>query len=389
MSQTNTPTSYQIIPSGLNWTPERAKQLAVKHRFMHVSSKQDYQPTPRTITGAVKGWNKVEDTSTHDIFIINSTDGKTPIRLTGTPNDVASALGYAGFDQYKVNDLWINAITSSNYNTTHSELYDSEKDAYNKLVGNKNPNDVVSALSHADIMFIAANLNGAVKINKRGLPLEVAGNSGPAPKVATNRTKTLHDKYHSLKDGKILDLSSYNIQRNIGGKPVNDAAKPRGGKVRAPSMGLRLLTDSGDKFEHAIKEIFGEEGLTQYAEDIQAVHDKFSQDNTTNGAEPSAVMEDVEQVVEPVVILETPIVEEIIPVQEIVETIPEPVVNQPVEEKAPAKPSRTRKPAVKKVRAKATKKVEAIVEAKKEEASDTVKTLGGQNIMPMPSFSSN
>lgn len=248
----NFKTEPRLIPAGLAWTAEKAELAASRVHYINVNSNADMSVGPRVLSGAIKRWMKEPD-------VIYVNDNK--YRITGTRADIEMALEYAQFPAPLISQILDTAITKDNYLNDKKAEFNKEIVSYSTRASKKSNKDT-PVLSMEYLSWLKENLSKGQKVSKKGNYL-MASNM-----TTSSRSKSLKTKYENVigKSGKVLDISVR------WGKISQESIKPRNGKIKAPT--LKIITDDADKFVDAIQEIFGNEGLITYANDINYIRSR-------------------------------------------------------------------------------------------------------------------
>lgn len=139
----------------LRWSIENAEKHALNKTFIRVGAPNI---SNRLLLGAPRAWNNPNSEENMVIFIL-------PLRITGTPENIKKALKLAQppYGEEEINSYIKDAITKDNYQTTKSEEYITEIDAYKKMK---------TELKNKDININKPKNNTTTKESKNNITIE-------------------------------------------------------------------------------------------------------------------------------------------------------------------------------------------------------------------------
>lgn len=240
-----------VIPAGFRWTTEAATAAAEKGSFLRVGGDT---VTRRTLSGAKKSWARDKPEENRSIFLLEH-------RITGTPENVRTALQYAGFSEDEINRAIANAITAENYQTTKAADYDAELARY---AATRRTKPAVEGYDYEQILWFGQNIKSAQIGTKTGEArgaVAVGGRAGP--------TESLADKIRKLGADKVLDVSNMDVNTGKGVRTVPTPKTAKSGKFGTKRV--PIISNNIDKYVRALELAYGADARTQFAQDIQQV----------------------------------------------------------------------------------------------------------------------
>ena len=245
------------------WTLEAMEDAKTKHQFIMVSP----LATPRvSITDAQRLWML----NPNIVF-------QTGYRIAGTEPDITAALTPLGISAENIEDLMASSITSTNYDTTMSQVYFEELESYNAWRRSVLKANVDSpGVKLFDIMA-AINPDVVAKAKATG-QAKTLGVANKTTKGRGRNVKSLSQKLAELDQGKVLDVSGINPDGS-GTKSIPPPVRVR--KYGSPN--LPMVSADLDHYITAINMLPG--GQERYAADINYVRQLFQQTGfATTGA---------------------------------------------------------------------------------------------------------
>jgi|688.fasta_scaffold246801_2 hypothetical protein len=277
-----------VIPKGLQWTVEKYNKAVKDNTYVYVRSEQEIaqgeahaathdgkgikKTVPRKLVNAPKVWNGNAN------YVVD-----TQFRICGDFGQVAKALYYAG--QFESVDAALQYVQSSptvlhsgNYQT--SPLFLAETEKTKKDTTEKN----TSRYRLEDIVLFADNIKSAQR------PSEVVNNEGVvSPRTKRNKPVSLEGKINKARaEGKILDISKMkeNGAESRSKPPLKDGSKSL---LRNTTNFPFLYSNNVETFKTALRLLFGDAGLAQYAGDIAELEQKLATKVVPPVSAPSVV----------------------------------------------------------------------------------------------------
>lgn len=245
------------VPAGLKWTSDVAENAGKKNAFLRVGGEK---VTSRLASGAPRSWSSEDPAENRTIFNVT-------FRITGTPENVAEALKYAGYDDDQVKAAIADSITRNNYQTTKKVEYDEELERH--AIGKQNkPQAECYEWDH--VVWFAKHLKDAKSVSKKSAPK--APDSSAAPKTKVVGAKTLKSRVENLKEGDLLDVSEMTEDY----KKINVRPRPKTNKSNKHfSDPVPFMSNDLSKYKRVIEHYYGASGLTDYAANIEEVKNKL------------------------------------------------------------------------------------------------------------------
>lgn len=241
--------SLNVVPSNFKWSAASAKNAAEKGSFIRVGGNTISR---RYLSGAARSWQKDDS---EDIY-------HTGYRITGTPEDVRTALTYAGVSSSDIDKVLKSSITRHNFETSMKETYNQELAKHDDKKGEK---PVDNNYSWNDIVFFAKNIKDVSYQSKPGV--EKKG-------VSTGPTETLAEKLAKLTEGKVLDVSQMDPETGKGArtikKPTTDKSR-KFGTERVP-----IISSDPNLYSRALQFAYGD-SASDYDQDVLVVSQAISQ----------------------------------------------------------------------------------------------------------------
>lgn len=244
--------TINVIPAKYRWTPEAAQKAATKGVFVRVGGTQ---VTPRYLSGAKRSWKSADPEENRTIFNLT-------YRITGTPESIRAALGYAGYTPEQIEAAIADSITSENWETDRYQDVVNEITASNEI---KEKKPQAEGYELDQILWFAGNLKNAVVANKGGS--EQKGQLTTAR--GTGNVESMADKIAKLKEGNTLDVSGMDYATGKGVRSIPAPKTDKAGKFG--TLALPFISNNIDNYIRAIELAYGPEGLTRYADEIEVV----------------------------------------------------------------------------------------------------------------------
>lgn len=246
---TQFPTLY-VVPSSYKWTREAAMKAAEKGQFIRVSATSLGK---RFLSGAKRSWASNDPNLNQTVF-------STQYRISGTPDNIRTALKYAGVSDEEINNVLANAITRDNYQTTMKNAYDQEISGYQNIKGNK---PMTQGYELSQIIWFAQNLKKAQVVTKTGEQRGAVGSKG------SRGGQSIAEKIRNLGPDRVIDVS--NMDTNTG-KSYTTIARPKsnkGGKIGTDR--IPIVSNNINNYIRALQLAYGPGAEQQYAADIDLV----------------------------------------------------------------------------------------------------------------------
>ncbi|CAH6420787.1 Hypothetical protein HVR_LOCUS1291 [uncultured virus] len=243
--------TINVVPAGFRWSVDAANKAGAKGAFLRVGGPQ---VTRRFLSGAKRSWASADPLENQTVF-------STQYRITGTPDNIRTALTYAGIGVDQINQILAAAITRDNFATTMKGTVDQELEAHAALKGAK---PAVQGYDWPQILWFAQNLKSAVIATKTGEQRGAVTSPGRA-----GTGESLADKIKKLVAGKVLDVSNMDINTGKGVRTISAPKTAKSGKFgtgRVP-----IISNNLEKYIRAIQLAYGAGAEEQYAADIQVV----------------------------------------------------------------------------------------------------------------------
>ena len=240
------------IPPELKWSPEAAQKAADKGAFIRVGGTK---PSCRFLSGATRSWTSANPLENRTIFSIE-------YRISGTPENVSASLKYANYPDEQVQEALANAITKENYLSTKNEEYKQELALH---IANKEAKPQVPKYDWNQILWFAENIKIATIDSKKGGDHK---GSAPVQRAATGSSLAARVKNIEGKD-KLLDVSNMDMitYKDIIARDVPKTVKPG----KAWSHPVPFMSNDINKYVAAIEHLYGANGSTTYAKNIEEV----------------------------------------------------------------------------------------------------------------------
>ena len=241
---------------GLMWSKEDAEKAAHKHSFIRVtySDKRSY----RHLTGAERTWQNPD--TANEVFLIN-------YRITGTPEDIETAMANAGYSPDQIKDAMAGAVTSKNYKKGKKSIYESELERWKNFKQEEKERKERETVDWATLLLIASRVKDAHIIMKE--------KTSPAKK---GRGKTFLERYKEIKgqENKMVDVTE---MREDGTKvvPRGTPSSNRGKKVFIP--GIPIMSESQKNYMRALEMLYNIneiESDAEYQKIVRAAELKFA-----------------------------------------------------------------------------------------------------------------
>jgi len=251
--------TINVVPAGFRWTVDAGTKAGAKGAFLRVGGQQ---VTRRFLSGAKRSWASTDPAENQTVF-------HTGYRITGTPENIRTALAYAGLGEDQIAQILASVITRDNWQTTMADEVQRELALREGLKQAKPAAEGGYGLN--DILWFAQNLKSAVFQTKTGEqkgPVTSPGRAGAGESLA--------DKVRKLAAGKVLDVSNMDIHT---GKGVRTVAAPKTwksgkyGSIDPVSRQYRIPIISNDlnKYIRAIQLAYGADQEATFAADIEVV----------------------------------------------------------------------------------------------------------------------
>lgn len=240
------------IPIELKWTPEAATKAAEKSSFIRVGGNK---VSSRYLSGGPRSWTSANPLENRTIF-------NTEYRISGIPENVESALRYAGYSDEQIKEAIANSITRDNYSTTKATEYKQELALH---IQNKESKPQTECYGWEQVLWFADNIKSAARESKKG---EHKGSAPVQQRVATG--SSLLARAENVKSkGKLLDVSNMDMvtHKDIIARDIPKTAKPG----KAWSMPVPFMSNDITKYIAAIQLLYGDNGVTTYAKNIEEV----------------------------------------------------------------------------------------------------------------------
>lgn len=240
-----------VVPPGFRVTDDAIKAAAERGGFIRVGGNQAGR---RTLSGAKRAWSSDKPEENRSIFLLD-------YRVTGTPENVTTALQYAGVAEDEINRAIANAVTRENYQTTKAEEYQAELDRY---AATRRTKPAVEGYDWEQILWFGQNIKSAQIGTKTG---EARGAVAVGGRAGT--TESLADKLRKLGPGKVLDVSNMDLATGKGVRTVPAPKTAKSGKFgtnRVP-----IISNKVDQYVRALELAYGADAQIQFAQDIQQV----------------------------------------------------------------------------------------------------------------------
>lgn len=237
------------VPANLRWSKALAETASENHYYLYVGGTKVGH---RTLSGAERTWKKPGQGE--NIFI-------TAARVTGSPQDVAETLSYAGFSQAEINALFAEAINKDNYQSSKKAEYDAEVAAYKAIADKKT---AAPTYAFSSLGWFADNL-GAAKVSSKAGEKKGAAAAGKG-----RRGESLAEKLKGLAAGKVLDVSAMDLATGSGVRTIN-TPKPTGRSGKAGSVAIPIVSNDLARYIKALELAYGAGAQQQYAADIDLV----------------------------------------------------------------------------------------------------------------------
>lgn len=247
------------VPNGFKWSAKAAEKAVERRYFIRVGGKS---ATKRYISGAERAWKKTKPDEYNSVFSLET-------RLTGTPDNIATALQYAGYTSSDITSFLGNAITRENFQTSpFAELYQDEKSAH--LTCKKDPKTCPEQGYELDTLhWFIQNLAVAKCVNKTGeTKCEIKkGKTGPA--------KSLAERIKLLGPQDLLDVSNMDEFTGKGVTKTKKKTQTRTGKYFVGNV--PFLSNNLTKYISALKIAYGEKGPDMYRNEVEELGKLLSQ----------------------------------------------------------------------------------------------------------------
>jgi len=255
------PVMPTVIQNGFKWSRTAAGNASKLGGYVRVGGQS---ATRRFLSGARKSWASTDPNENRTIFLPD-------YRISGTPENVRTALQYAQEDPAQIENSIRNAITRENVDGAMRGLYDAEIQATcdikrQRQSGNNKEVyglDVVEYLGRRDV------LKGADIVTKTGEskgPARSPGRAGP--------TKSLATKLRELPSDKVLDVSNMDMATGKGVRTITKPKSPKTGKHGA--SGVPIVSNNLERYVEAIRLAYGPEGVNTYAPQIAMVRESLA-----------------------------------------------------------------------------------------------------------------
>lgn len=244
--------TINVVPAGFRWSVDAGTKAGAKGAFLRVGGQQ---VTRRFLSGAKRSWASVDPAENQTVF-------HTGYRITGTPENIRTALNYAGLGADQIAQILASVITRDNWQTTMAEEVQRELNLREGLKQAKPAAE--GGYGWNDILWFAQNLKSAVIQTKTGEQKGAVTSPGRA-----GAGESLADKVRKLAAGKVLDVSNMDIHT---GKGVRTVAAPKTAKSGKYGTGrVPIISNDIQKYIRAIQLAYGADQEAAYAGDIQVV----------------------------------------------------------------------------------------------------------------------
>lgn len=250
--------AVQKTPSQFNWnkSQEHLAKMTGKRELSHVGGDKKNVGGVR-LSGAIKQWESSEPSKNRMIYYL-------PLRIAGTPEDVATTLTYAGYQKNDIDTVLADSITKDNYQTTKKAEYEAELEAIKVY---KAEEAAKPKLPLSSYVFLEQQIvKGESKI--------VPNSGGKAATAGTKggKKKSLAERITALKRdangqfAEFLDVSGLDV--NTGANVRKTAKIPKG---KAGVSNIPFITNNIDKYTAAIELVYGKDTLNQLVNEINQV----------------------------------------------------------------------------------------------------------------------
>jgi len=244
--------AINVVPAGFRWSVDAGTKAGAKGAFLRVGGQQ---VTRRYLSGSKRSWANVDPAENQTVF-------HTGYRITGTPENIQTALRYAGLGDDQIAAILGSVITRDNWQTTMADEYAREIALRAALKEAKPATE--GGYDWTQIMWFAQNLKTAVIATKTGEQKGAVTSPGRA-----GAGESLSDKVKKLAAGKVLDVSNMDINT---GKGVRTVAAPKTAKSGKFGTGrVPIISNDINKYIRAIQLAYGADQEGTYAADIQVV----------------------------------------------------------------------------------------------------------------------
>lgn len=257
------PSTINVVPGNLKWSREAAQKAADKGAFIRVGG-QGAQVTKRFLSGAQRAWNSNDPNDQNSIYNVE-------YRITGTPESVAAALRLAGYDENAITQIVNNSINRYNVGDAKRDEFLQEIERASALRQSQKAS-ATAGYTWLQLTWFAQNIKSAVVQTKSGTT------TGGAKSPAKGNKNNLKARYDKLKDGEYLDVSNLVVHSGTGAQVKKVLPKPTSGKFKGgPSSELKIISNDADKAVAAVRLIFGDSGVTHFANDLANIQYQIEQ----------------------------------------------------------------------------------------------------------------
>lgn len=278
MSRLNTQHTLQTpVQAGFAWTKEKAQKFNDEGKLMYVGGGKLGR---RTLSGALKSWKKPGEENV--IYIVDP-----EFRITGTPDNIRTALKGAGVDSRTIENAINSAITIENYRDENTMQFSDEwaneiasVDAIKQRCGSTK----ACKYNFADLTALARlyKENGFEPATTAG-----TGNKNKTTVSVRGNNLSLQERANrAQQDNKVLDVSDLDA-KGKGAKTIQPALSyipgttpailtTRDGRLSYP--GIPILSNNFDTYMQALETIYTPQELEVPAivEGIEAMRRSFA-----------------------------------------------------------------------------------------------------------------
>lgn len=248
------------VPAGLKWSSEAAEKAAEKNSFIRVGGEKI---SHRFLSGSSRSWSNDDAEENRTIFLV-------VFRLSGTPENVALALKHAGYTEEQIKSFLSDAITSDNFQTTKKSEFDEEIERHKTGKLNK---PLVDNYDFEQLKWFAEHIKDAKIENKKSTPKGLGSQDViTVAKTRLSPGSSLKERVEKLQDGHLLDVSDMGADfKGVKTKPAPKTEK----SGKHFSSDLPFMSNNLDKYIKAVENVYGADGVTKYAKNIDEVRQKL------------------------------------------------------------------------------------------------------------------
>jgi len=244
--------TINVVPAGFRWTPDAAKTAQERGAFLRVGGQAVGR---RTLSGARRAWAKLDNPDeSRTIFLLAH-------RITGTPENVSTALNYAGFPQADINAAIAGAITRDNFQSTMAQAFNDE---IARHAATKRVKPQAEGYEWDQILWFGQNIKSAQIGTKPG---ELRGAVVAGGKAGAG--DSLAEKLRKLGPGKVLDVSNMDLATGKGVRSIPSPKTAKSGKFGTTR--IPIISNKLDTYVRALELAYGADARTTYAQDVEQV----------------------------------------------------------------------------------------------------------------------